>query len=222
MSSVQLIDSSGELAVQNVKQITPELTNNGDNVSEEHVPHWLETPWCLWLYTNNKQKSWDENLQPIFNFDSVELFWAVFNRIQSASRLPPGHDFALFRTGTKPAWEDEANKDGGRWIVSLNSKQYRQKFLDKAWLETILLMIGEDFNNAKDESKLIIGAVVSVRFKDDRIALWTANAEDTEVQKSIGRQLKERLGLQDDHKIAYEVHKDQSGPKSKRGPRFHV
>ena len=90
--------------------------------------------WTLWLYTNNKSKSWDENLQKVISFNVVEDFWAVYNHIQLASKLNAGHDYALFRAGTRPAWEDEANKVGGRWVVSLPSKHYRKNDLDRLFL----------------------------------------------------------------------------------------
>lgn len=89
------------------------------------------------------------------------------------------------------------------------------------WLEVILLIIGEDFSNV-NESSLIVGAVVSIRFKDDRIALWTRDADRTTDQKAIGQQLRTRLGLPQEIRITYEAHQDQSGPKSKRGPRYEV
>lgn len=183
--------------------------------------HMLQTSWSLWLYTNNKARSWDENLQHVISFQTVEEFWAVYNHIQMASRLAAGHDYALFRSGMRPAWEDEANKSGGRWMLSLNSKQYRKSDLDRLWLEVMLLIIGEDFDTL-DQSQLINGAVVSIRFKDDRIALWTGRADCVADQKAIGVQLKQRLGLPQDISISFEVHADQSGPKSKRGPRYQL
>jgi len=206
----------------NANQSTTDSPAN-NTAALEHQPglHLLQTEWTLWLYTNNKSKSWDENLQKVISFNVVEDFWAVYNHIQLASKLNAGHDYALFRAGTRPAWEDEANKVGGRWVVSLPSKHYRKNDLDRLWLEVILLIIGEDFRKT-DESSLVVGAVVSIRFKDDRIALWTADADRTADQKSIGQQLRQRLGLPSDIRITYEAHMDQTGPKSKRGPRFEV
>lgn len=185
--------------------------------------HMLQTEWTLWLYTNNKSKEWDENLQKVISFNAVEDFWAVYNHIQLASKLVTGHDYALFRAGTRPAWEDEANKAGGRWIIPLPSKHYRKHDLDRLWLEVMLLMIGEDFYRT-EESSLIVGAVVSIRFKDDKIALWTAQADKKTEQEAIGAQLRQRLGLsQDDIRITYEPHNEQNGPKHRhRGPKYEV
>lgn len=38
--------------------------------------------------------------------------------------------------GIKPMWEDERNKLGGRWLMTL-SKQQRHNDLDRFWMETV-------------------------------------------------------------------------------------
>lgn len=38
--------------------------------------------------------------------------------------------------GIKPMWEDERNRRGGRWLITL-SKQQRKSDLDHFWLETV-------------------------------------------------------------------------------------
>ncbi len=40
--------------------------------------------------------------------------------------------------GIEPMWEDERNKRGGRWLITL-SKQQRRADLDRFWLETVSL-----------------------------------------------------------------------------------
>lgn len=194
------------------------LDEVNSSLSPSNELHSLQTSWSLWLYTNNKAKSWEDNLQHVISFKSVEEFWAVYNHIELASRLQAGLDYALFRSGTRPAWEDTANKTGGRWIVSLNSRNFRKTHLDRLWLEVMLLIIGEDFNSV-EESSLVVGAVVSIRFKDDRIAIWTTDASQSDNQKAIGTQIKKRLGL-GEITFSYEAHQDQNGPKHKRGARF--
>lgn len=69
-------------------------------------------------------------------------------------------------------WEDDANKKGGRWLISLDKKQ-RANDLDRFWLEVLLCMIGEAFNEYSDD---VCGAVVNVRTKGDKIGVWTADA----------------------------------------------
>lgn len=203
--------SDNNNAMQNVAS-SQEVTPN------EPELHELQTEWSLWLYTNNKARKWEENLQHVISFKTVEEFWAVYNHIQLSSKLTPGHDYALFRAGTRPAWEDEANKTGGRWMLQLPAKQHRATNLDRLWLELMLLIIGEDFNNP-EEASLINGAVVSIRFKEDRIALWTGDSSQGQNQRAIGQQLKTRLNLQ--CTLHFERHADQSGPKNKHKPSLY-
>lgn len=204
-----------------IETISDNLVNGTttEQTTTEPDLHELQTEWSLWLYTNNKSRKWEENLQHVISFKSVEEFWAVYNHIQLSSKLTPGHDYALFRAGTRPAWEDEANKTGGRWMLQLPAKQHRATNLDRLWLELMLLIIGEDFNNP-EEASLINGAVVSIRFKEDRIALWTGDASQGQSQRAIGQQLKNRLNLQ--ATISFERHADQSGPKTKHKPPMYT
>ena len=67
----------------------------------------------------------------------------------------------------------------------------------------MLLLIGEAFGSEFDP--LINGAVVSLRVKGDRIALWLKKIDDYELIKSIGMKLKDFLGLENAMQILYEV-----------------
>ena len=67
----------------------------------------------------------------------------------------------------------------------------------------MLLLIGEAFGPEFDP--LINGAVVSLRVKGDRIALWLKKIDDYELIKSIGMKLKDFLGLENAMQILYEV-----------------
>lgn len=44
--------------------------------------------------------------------------------------------FLLLQDGIKPMWEDDRNKLGGRWLMTLN-KQQRHNDLDRFWMETV-------------------------------------------------------------------------------------
>lgn len=49
------------------------------------------------------------------------------------------HSF-IIQDGVQPMWEDERNKDGGRWLINLNKNQ-RMTDLDNFWLETVSTVI---------------------------------------------------------------------------------
>ncbi|XP_038625205.1 eukaryotic translation initiation factor 4E [Tachyglossus aculeatus] len=180
-------------------ETSQEVTN-----PEHYIKHPLQNRWALWFFKNDKSKTWQANLRLISKFDTVEDFWALYNHIQLSSNLMPGCDYSLFKDGIEPMWEDEKNKRGGRWLITLN-KQQRRSDLDRFWLETLLCLIGESFDDYSDD---VCGAVVNVRTKGDKIAIWTTECENRDAVTHIGRVYKERLGLPPKIVIGYQSHAD--------------
>ncbi|XP_054423983.1 eukaryotic translation initiation factor 4E type 1B [Pteronotus mesoamericanus] len=166
--------------------------------------HPLQSRWALWFFKNDRGRAWQDNLHLVTKFDTVEDFWAMYSHIQLASKLSPGCDYALFKDGIEPMWEDARNKRGGRWLVSL-AKQQRHIELDRLWLETLLCLIGESF---EEYSREVCGAVINIRAKGDKIAVWTREAEHQTGVLHIGRVYKERLGLSAKTIIGYQAHAD--------------
>lgn len=60
----------------------------------------------------------------------------LYHHIKLPSELRQGHDYAVFKQGIRPMWEDDANKMGGRWLISLEKKQ-RNSDLDRFWLDVV-------------------------------------------------------------------------------------
>uniref|UniRef100_A0A2K6ENL2 Eukaryotic translation initiation factor 4E n=1 Tax=Propithecus coquereli TaxID=379532 RepID=A0A2K6ENL2_PROCO len=101
---------------------------------EHYIKHPLQNRWALWFFKNDKSKTWQANLRLISKFDTVEDFWGYFLPfIKTSSGFSPG---LLNNDGIEPMWEDEKNKRGGRWLITLN-KQQRRSDLDRFWLETV-------------------------------------------------------------------------------------
>ncbi len=103
----------------------------------------------------------------------------------------------MFQEGIIPAWEDEANKNGGKWSIQLPRDKNRNN-VDKMWLYTVrggsyiflrchlsslqmLAAIGETFDpllteaasNGAPPNSLITGVIVSIRPQFYRISIWT-------------------------------------------------
>ncbi|XP_014209039.1 eukaryotic translation initiation factor 4E-1A isoform X2 [Copidosoma floridanum] len=168
------------------------------------IKHPLQNTWTLWYFELDKSKGWEDSQREITSFDTAEDFWSLYNHIKQASELKIGCDYSMFKQGIRPMWEDDANKHGGRWLINLDRKQ-RSVDLDNFWLEILLCMIGEGFN---DSSDTICGAVVNIRSRQDKIALWTGNAKLEDNILEIGRKLKERLKIASKLQIPYQVHRD--------------
>ncbi|CAL8261719.1 unnamed protein product [Lota lota] len=170
----------------------------------QYIKHPLQNRWALWFFKNDKSKTWQANLRLISKFDTVEDFWALYNHIQLSSNLMSGCDYSLFKDGIEPMWEDKLNRRGGRWLITL-SKQQRRADLDRFWLETVLCLVGETFDEHSDD---VCGAVINVRAKGDKIAIWTRDYENKDAITHIGRVYKDRLGVPQKVIIGYQSHAD--------------
>uniref|UniRef100_A0A0R3RV05 eIF-4F 25 kDa subunit n=1 Tax=Elaeophora elaphi TaxID=1147741 RepID=A0A0R3RV05_9BILA len=173
---------------------------------ESLTRHPLQCRWALWYLKADRNKDWEDCLKQVAVFDTVEDFWALYNHIQTASGLNWGSDYYLFKEGIKPMWEDENNVKGGRWLVVVD-KQKRAQLLDHYWLELLMAIIGEQF---EEHGEHICGAVVNVRQKGDKVSLWTRDSLKDDVNLRIGQILKAKLEIPDSEPIRYEVHKDSS------------
>ncbi|CAH1793411.1 unnamed protein product [Owenia fusiformis] len=194
-----------KIDLENEDDCTDEdMTVVAPEIDDTYIKHPLQNKWALWFFKNDKSKDWASNLKLVTTFDTVEDFWALYNHVQPASKLPSGCDYSLFKDGVQPMWEDDFNKRGGRWLINLN-KQQRHSDLDNFWLETLLCLIGEAF---EEHSENICGAVVNIRNKGDKLGLWTHDAKNNEATLKIGRRLKERLSVPSKISIGYQAHMD--------------
>lgn len=176
---------------------------------EGNKKHPLENQWTFWFDNpNGKSKSaaWGSTLRSVYTFSTVEQFWCSYDNLFQISKLPVGADFHCFKAGIEPKWEDPKCAHGGKW--SANCNRGSKAGLDNLWLETLLAMIGEQF----DEGDEICGVVASVRARQEKIALWTKTATNEAAQMSIGKQWKEFLDYNE--KIGYIFHEDAKKEKS--------
>ncbi|KZO95001.1 translation initiation factor eIF4e [Calocera viscosa TUFC12733] len=175
-----------------------------DDPNGFNVKHPLFSPWTLWFdspatkgrnlpptpLTSAAQSfpptpggvpptpgggSWMDDIKKVITFDSVEEFWGLYNNIVPPSMLPPKANYYLFREGIIPAWEDPANKDGGKWSIQL-PKDKNREHINTMWMYTMLAAIGETFHPSPAPDSLITGVIVSTRPQFYRISIWTRAA----------------------------------------------
>jgi len=167
------------------------------------VRHPLKTPWTLWYDDSlgggkRPQGTWGEQIKEVLTVSTVEDFWRLYNNVAPPSQLPPGCSYNLFRRGVEPKWEDPANAKGGKWTILLQKKP---GLIDKYWLWLILGCIGETI----DEEDQICGAVVNIR-KQDKLCLWTRDAENSKATLKIGSNIKKILELPENFPCGYSGH----------------
>jgi len=142
-------------------------------------------------------QSYDQNLKPIASFGTVEQFWSVYSHLIRPNELSGHCDLHIFKDGIKPLWEDEANKDGGKWIVRL-----RKGLASRCWENLLLALLGEQFMVGNE----VCGAVVSIRLQEDIISVWNRTASDNTTTIRIRDTLKRVLNLPPNTIMEYKYH----------------
>ncbi|EIN08991.1 translation initiation factor eIF4e [Punctularia strigosozonata HHB-11173 SS5] len=131
------------------------------------------------------------------NIDTVEMFCRYFNWLKPPSKLEKNSNYHLFKANIKPMWEDPANANGGKWVLTMKNNP---QLLDRCWSWLAMALVGEEL----DEGDEICGAVVSLRSKVDRIQVWTRGKEDVEKLNGIAKKLVKILDISEGDHIGLE------------------
>ncbi|EDW40674.1 eukaryotic translation initiation factor 4E1 [Drosophila sechellia] len=191
-----------ELMGGNEQEVQPSLNRVMKNIDYDlALKHPLEHTWTLWHLENDRTKRWAEMLVDVTSFNTVEDFFSVYYFVKPPSDLKIFNDYMVFKKNIRPMWEDDTNKNGGRWILLLDKAS--RTYIDKMWHDLLLCMIGECFEHSDE----ICGVVINVRNKANKLSLWTKDSRNVEAILSIGRQIKDmlHLGIME---IQYQVHND--------------
>lgn len=140
---------------------------------------------------------YEAGLTIIGEFDTVESFCRYFNWLKPPSKLDRNSNYHLFKSGIKPMWEDPANANGGKWVLTMKNNP---ALLDRCWSWLAMALVGEELEEGDD----ICGAVVSLRSKVDRIQMWTRSKDDVEKLNRIGKKLVKLLDVSEADGIALE------------------
>ncbi len=97
----------------------------------------------------------------------------------------------------QPIWEDDANRRGGKWIVRIP-----KGLAPYYWEQVVLAIIGEQF----DVGNEICGAVMSIRFNEDIIAIWNRHASNVDARSKIRDMLYRILRLPHMVQLDYKPH----------------
>ncbi|KAJ6463268.1 translation initiation factor eIF 4e-like domain-containing protein [Mycena vitilis] len=141
---------------------------------------------------------YEAGLTVVGEFSTVEEFCRYFNWLKPPSHLERNSNYHLFKSGIKPMWEDEANANGGKWVLTMKNNP---ALLDRCWNWLAMALVGEELEEGND---LICGAVVSLRSKVDRIQVWTRGKDDVEKLNGIGKKLVKLLDVSEADGIGLE------------------
>ena len=129
----------------------------------------------------------------------------MYNNTYSISEVISNTDYLIFKKGIRPEWEDPANKEGGKWVVTLPIEDDMEEEVDKAWLQLLLHVIGGVFE--KKERDIVNGMIFSIRDKHLRISLWCNSSTENESLLTIGKKFKQLSNLDEKYKFGYQIHR---------------
>lgn len=68
-----------------------------------------------------EKRNWLDQVRSVGLLDSIEGFWGMHDCLVLPSQLPPNSSYYLFRKHIAPMWEHEANRRGGKWVMSFTA-----------------------------------------------------------------------------------------------------
>ncbi|XP_046552638.1 eukaryotic translation initiation factor 4E type 2-like isoform X1 [Haliotis rubra] len=192
--ALKVADDSGEEDNSDSPPRPPPKPGPGEHPLQYNYSYWFSRR------TPGKQTtSYDQNLKLVASFASVEQFWMYYSHLVRPGDLSGHSDYHLFKDGIRPMWEDSANKSGGKWIIRL-----KKGLASRCWENLALAMLGEQFMVGEE----ICGAVVSIRYQEDILALWNRTAYDQVTTSRIRDTLKRVLNLPPNTIMEYKTHTD--------------
>ncbi|KAM0686695.1 eukaryotic initiation factor 4E-like protein, partial [Conglomerata obtusa] len=153
----------------------------------------LHTEWNM-LYdyaTKGKatNETWKDMLKEICTVNTANTLTYALHNAFNVDELPLGSNIHFFRMNIEPAWEDENNVDGGKWVLEINREDEDPR-LNDLWRKTVAFCASEQV-----DGEMITGCVFSPRKFVDRIAIWTRGKGDEIVL--VGKMWKRLLEFND-------------------------
>ena len=112
-----------------------------------------------------EKEKYESQVKKIAEFDTIEEFWGIFQHLRKPDSCRPGIEYFMFKEPIKPMWEDENNKNGGRFSIKL-----KHGYTTIIWEEMIFALIGGILpKEMKDE---INGIVVTSRKEFNTLQIW--------------------------------------------------
>lgn len=210
VAEIDLNDKSSapDAASEATDDSSPTVFNSSENFS---IIHPLTSSWTLWYVkpSTAAKEEWKDLLTKVVTVSSVEEFWGAFNNLPKVSELPQRSDYALFKTGVRPEWEDAQNASGGKWVYQF--KDHKAP-IDTIWLNVLLGVIGGTMDTTQDPSvgineQEINGVFVNVRKAGIRFNIWT-KSKNIEKLKPVGLRFKSLIKIADTDEVEFSGHSD--------------
>jgi translation initiation factor 4E len=148
--------------------------------------------------------NYENNINSIGSFSDSDEFWTIYSHLRRPNVLPVNSDVQLFRDGVKPVWEDPINASGGKWIIRL-----KKGLINRLWEHLVLALITGELDTtatATENGFEACGVVVSIRYQEDILSVWSRTAMDENVKKTLKDAIKKALNLPMNLAMEYKAH----------------
>jgi len=109
----------------------------------------------------------------------------------------------FFKSDVKPEWEDAKNKNGGKWVVTIEKAHMKDLSAQSLWEDALLGLVGCNY----EEMDEINGIVLSLRERFIRFSLWVKKEEAAkEIIKKIGLCFRSICKIPTSIKVIYQLH----------------
>ena len=223
VSDEQVVQKVADLNIEDSPSNTTTTTTAAAPADDESSPtvfkstedfsiiHPLTSSWTLWYVkpSTAAKEDWKDLLTQVVTVSSVEEFWGTYNNLPKVSELPQRSDYALFKTGVRPEWEDSQNSNGGKWVYQF--KDHKAP-IDDIWLNVLLGVIGGTMDTTQDpdvgiNDQEINGVFVNVRKAGIRFNIWT-KSKNLEKLKPIGLRFKSLIKINQNDEVEFSGHSD--------------
>lgn len=212
----QVVEKVESLTIQDDDNSSSTVFKSTEDFS---VVHPLTSSWTLWYVKppTAAKEDWKDLLTKVVTVTSVEEFWGTYNNLPKVSELPQRSDYALFKTGVRPEWEDSQNASGGKWVYQF--KDHKAP-IDDIWLNVLLGVIGGTMDTTQDpdvsiNEQEINGVFVNVRKAGIRFNIWT-KSKNLDKLKPIGLRFKSLISINNQaDEVEFSTHSDNSRSKQK-------
>lgn len=197
-----------KLSIEDAGQEEAQVSKTVLESTDFSVVHPLTHKWTLWYLkpAQGTVENWSELQKELATVSTVEEFWGALNSVPKVTELPMRADFAFFREGIRPEWEDKANQDGGKWIAQLRHTEE----IDSIWLNVLLTLIGGTLDSQDPEKEVVNGVFVMVRPRGTvRVQLWVK--ADAQKSMEVAQRLKNVLNMSNSQKIEFQSLENKGG-----------
>ena len=139
------------------------------------------------------KEKYESQVKKIADFDTIEEFWGIFQHLRKPDSCKPGIEYFMFKEPIKPLWEDEHNKNGGRFSIKL-----KRGYTTIIWEEMIFTLIGGIL--PKEIKEEINGIVVTSKKEFNTLQIWFRNFDEKIVQ-DLEQCLRELLVIPDEVRL---------------------